>query len=106
MLSNKARFIEEVCSGNLVVSNRKKVELLNDLQSRGYDLFNKANDRHDNASSDDEDEDSASVSDLSKGYEYLLGMKLWVSKRGWRWRAHDYMIIVSSDLCSHHISYF
>merc|ERR1719162_834867 len=77
MLSNKARFIEEVCSGNLVVSNRKKVELLNDLQSRGYDLFNKANDRHDNASSDDEDEDSASVSDLSKGYEYLLGMKLW-----------------------------
>jgi len=75
MLSNKARFVEEVCSGDLVVSNRKKIELLKDLQLRGYDLFDKTNES--NHDSDDEDEDSASASDLSKGYEYLLGMKLW-----------------------------
>lgn len=77
MLSNKARFVEEVCSGDLIVNNRKKVELLKDLQSRGYDLFDKTND--DNDGSDDEDEDSTSNADLSRGYEYLLGMKLWVS---------------------------
>jgi len=76
MLSNKARFVEEVCSGSLVVNNRKKVELLEDLQTRGYDLFEK-NTNDNNDDSDDEDEDSPSTSDLSKGYEYLLGMKLW-----------------------------
>lgn len=75
MLSNKARFVEEVCTGDLVVSNRKKVELLEDLQSRGYDLFDKGSDANDEG--DDENEEPSSISDLSKGYEYLLGMKLW-----------------------------
>merc|ERR1712161_172448 len=78
MLSNKARFVEEVCAGDLVVSNRKKIELLKDLQSRGYDLFDKTNDSNHDSDDEDEDEDSTSTaSDLSKGYEYLLGMKLW-----------------------------
>jgi len=75
MLSNKARFVEEVCNGDLVVNNRKKVELLKELQSRGYDLFDKSNTNDDD--SDDENEEPSSTSDLSKGYEYLLGMKLW-----------------------------
>ena len=77
MLSNKARFVEEVCSGDLVVSNRKKIELLEDLQARGYDLFDKSKANDDNDGSDDEEEEESSYADLSKGYEYLLGMKLW-----------------------------
>jgi len=78
MLSNKARFVEEVCSGDLVVSNRKRIELLKDLQSRGYDLFDKTNKSNHDSDDEDEDEDSTSTaSELSKGYEYLLGMKLW-----------------------------
>jgi DNA topoisomerase-2 len=80
MLSNKARFVEEVCSGDLIVNNRKKTELLEDLQSRGYDLFDKTKtnkDNDDDDESDDENEES-SIADLSRGYEYLLGMKLWV----------------------------
>eukprot|EP00536_Pseudo-nitzschia_multiseries_P013725 jgi/Psemu1/320513/estExt_fgenesh1_pm.C_6050001 len=76
MLSNKARFVEEVCNGDLIVSNRKKVELLEELQSRGYDLFDKSSPNSDD-DSDDENEEPSSTSDLSKGYEYLLGMKLW-----------------------------
>ncbi len=76
MLSNKARFVEEVCSGDLVVNNRKKTVLLDDLQSRGYDLFDKTK-TDDNDDSDEENEDSSSYADLSRGYEYLLGMKLW-----------------------------
>lgn len=75
MLSNKARFVEEVCSGELVVSNRKKVELLNDLQERGYELFDK-NDAT-NSREDEDEEEESSTADLSKGYEYLLGMKIW-----------------------------
>jgi DNA topoisomerase-2 len=75
MLSNKARFVEEVCSGDLVVSNRKKIDLLNGLKEGGYELFDK-NDKHDDTEDMEEEEDT-SVADLSKGYEYLLGMKIW-----------------------------
>ena len=74
MLSNKARFVEEVCSGDLVVSNRKKTELLADLQERGYDLFDKQDEPSDES---EEEEHDYSDSQLSKGYEYLLGMKIW-----------------------------
>jgi len=72
MLSNKARFVQEVCDGQLVVSNRKKVALLEDLQRRKYELF----DKNDTIDDIDEDED-VSTSVLSRGYEYLLGMKIW-----------------------------
>ena len=79
VLSNKARFVEEVCSGDLVVSNRKRKELLSDLQERGYDLFP----RDEKKDPEEEDEDDESVeenvsdAELAKGYEYLLGMKIW-----------------------------
>ncbi len=74
MLSNKARFVEEVCSGALVVSNRKKVELLNELQERGYALFDNKAEKKDEDEGEEEDDSTIS---LSKGYEYLLGMKIW-----------------------------
>lgn len=76
MLSNKARFVEEVCSGELVVSNRKKVELLQNLQERGYEMFDKTEKSQENEEEVDEEEE-ASTATLSKGYEYLLGMKIW-----------------------------
>lgn len=39
ILSNKARFVVEVCNGELIVSNRKRTELLNELNERGYETF-------------------------------------------------------------------
>jgi len=79
VLKNKARFVEEVCKGELVVSNRKRTELLGELSERGYDLYprdeKKAEAEDDN--SDDEVEESATDAELAKGYEYLLGMKIW-----------------------------
>ena len=81
ILDNKARFVEEVCLGDLVVSNRKRTELLAELQSRSYDLYPKDDGKY--VSEDDEDvgedsiEESTSDSELAKGYEYLLGMKIW-----------------------------
>jgi len=79
MLSNKARFIEEVCTGDLVVSNRKRKDILSDLQNRGYDLLPKENDKTIQDDSDDETEidESEEEAKLVKGYEYLLGMKIW-----------------------------
>ena len=78
ILENKARFVEEVCKGELVVSNRKRKELLHDLNERGYDLFPKDG-KKESEDGDDEDEtveENASDAELSKGYEYLLGMKV------------------------------
>jgi len=86
MLSNKARFVEEVCSGDLVVSNRKRSEILEDLQERGYDLMPNGADsknagggdgNEDEETEDDNVDENASDADLAKGFEYLLGMKIW-----------------------------
>lgn len=82
VLSNKARFVEEVCTGSLVVNNRKRKDLLEELKIRGYDLIKKEvkqvieQAEGDGDESDIEDEET-STGDLAKGYEYLLGMKIW-----------------------------
>mmetsp|Transcript_3668 Transcript_3668/g.6797 ORF Transcript_3668/g.6797 Transcript_3668/m.6797 type:complete len:1519 (-) Transcript_3668:99-4655(-) len=77
MLSNKAKFVQAVCTGELIVTNRKKVEILADLQRDGYDMFN--NDKNDDNEDEENDADGREQTDaeLSKGYEYLLGMKIW-----------------------------
>jgi DNA topoisomerase-2 len=81
ILSNKARFIEEVCAGDLVVSNRKRSDILADLKEREYDLFPKKGksnqEASDNEDDEDEEDDNSSDAELAKGYEYLLGMKIW-----------------------------
>lgn len=80
ILENKARFVEEVCKGELVVSNRKRTELLAELTERGYDLYpkdEKKEESDDEEGDDDSVEESASDAELAKGYEYLLGMKIW-----------------------------
>jgi DNA topoisomerase-2 len=75
VLKNKSRFIEEVCEGGLVVSNRKRAELLSELSERGYDLCSKDDKMKHGGDDDEEDEtmeESSSDSELAKGYEYLL----------------------------------
>ena len=78
MLSNKARFVEEVCSGDLVVSNRKRADILADLKERGYDVLEKEDEEQ---SAEDEESDveadTPTDAELARGYEYLLGMKIW-----------------------------
>lgn len=85
MLENKARFVEEVCKSKLVVSDRKRSELLADLKDHGYDLFPKDPKDEEPYEVDDENgeaedevmEDDTSDAELAKGYDYLLGMKIW-----------------------------
>merc|ERR1740124_2135050 len=82
MLSNRARFVEEVCTGDLIVSNQKRKELLSDLREREYDLLPKQSDKskpQDDAGdeSDSNENENEEEADLAKGYEYLLGMKIW-----------------------------
>jgi len=77
ILSNKARFVVEVCNGELIVSNRRRTELLNELNERGYETFLKENNREQADTDEDEKEASYSDSDLAKGYDFLLSMKIW-----------------------------
>ncbi|KAF0700252.1 Aste57867_9207 [Aphanomyces stellatus] len=79
MLSNKMRFILAVIDGTLVVNNRKKKDLLQELRDKKFDPMPKksapivaAGDNNNDANDDDE---TADVS--SKDYDYLLSMALW-----------------------------
>lgn len=80
MLSNKTRFILSVIDGTLVVSNRKKQDILDQLVQDGYDIIlasskkSKKQSNNDDNSGDELDE-TADVN-LSAGYDYLLSMKI------------------------------
>ena len=71
MLENKARFVEEVCRGELVVNNRKRKELLAELKARSYETFPKDAKKGSNNEENEEEDENDSVSDaeLAKGYE-------------------------------------
>merc|ERR1711935_1143368 len=78
MLSNRARFVEEICRNDLIVSSRKRKEILRELEEREYDLMPSDKKVKDDDESEDEDSNEGSTdAELSKGYEYLLGMKIW-----------------------------
>ena len=74
-----------VVSGTLIVSNRKKNELLDDLKRLGFKTFSAGtslksmdeidtdNSSQKSGGSDEEDP----LDNLAKGYDYLLSMKLW-----------------------------
>lgn len=82
LLSNKTRFVLSVVEGKLIVNNRKKAELLQELISEGYDQILPQNSKvaknadGEDGSSDDEQEDSNAAT-ASRGYNYLLSMNIW-----------------------------
>lgn len=87
-LSNMARFVLSVVSGELVVSNRPRKAIMKDLVRMGFDTFYPERIKTTSQTSDvaltrEEDEDEAGVDfdeetkDLSRGYNYLLSMKIW-----------------------------
>ena len=79
-LDNKVRFVLAVIEGDFVVSNRPRKQLLEDLRDRGFRAFlpkaSKAA-AADDADGADAEEDVADDAELAKGYDYLLGMKIW-----------------------------
>lgn len=79
-LQNQVRFILEKCSNKVVIENKKKTEMIRELQARGYDSDpEKAwEKRHGdgNVSQDEEELDEPENND-GPNYHYLLGMSLW-----------------------------
>ncbi|POM71086.1 DNA topoisomerase 2, partial [Phytophthora palmivora] len=78
LLSNKARFVLAVVEGKLIVNNRKKQDLLEELIAEGYDqIAPKLKKKTDNEDSNESDEEDTNIADASRGYDYLLSMKIW-----------------------------
>ncbi|CAI5499015.1 unnamed protein product [Closterium sp. Naga37s-1] len=90
-LDNRVRFILAVVRGEIIVSNRKKAELLAELKEKKFATLPKGKVSSSGGSStaadeegDDEGEESGEEEGGSKakkggdgGYDYLLGMPLW-----------------------------
>jgi len=84
-LTNQARFVQMIIDDQLVVSRKKKVVLVTELQKLGFKRFPKIADAkkqgefeesvQDENADDDESEESSSV--RAGDYDYLLGMAIW-----------------------------
>lgn len=92
-LTNQARFIQMIVDKQLVVSNRKKAEIVVDLRKHEFRPFakvsaaKKAGETEPALEEDEEDEEDDINVDASKSkgkggndaadYDYLLGMPIW-----------------------------
>ena len=83
-LDNKMRFVRAVVEGKLKIANRKKAELVAQLQKDGYATFEPpAKKKAASAAEDDAEEAEAaeevatSTASSARGYDYLLGMPLY-----------------------------
>lgn len=82
-LKNQARFILEKIENKIRVENKKRVEMINTLQERGYDsdpvkawnASQKTTEEEKANNSDAESEETTSTS--GPDYDYLLGMTMW-----------------------------
>lgn len=93
-LTNQARFIQMIVDKQLVVSNRKKIDIVTELRKNDFRPFPKvslAKKAGENEAANDDDDDDNDANDAmdvdSKGkgkgkeeagdYDYLLGMPIW-----------------------------
>ncbi|KAJ9299821.1 hypothetical protein DTO271G3_2705 [Paecilomyces variotii] len=79
-LSNQARFIQMIIDGDLVISKKKKSDLIAELKQKGFKAFPKVIDAvkaGEDEPAQEDDEDSEDVEIGSNAYDYLLGMALW-----------------------------
>lgn len=76
--SNQARFIQMIIDGKLVVSRKKKVDLIAELKQKGFKPFAKfvdASKVEDEPSPEAEiEEESEEVVHGANSYDYLLGV--------------------------------
>ncbi|KAF4531798.1 hypothetical protein B566_EDAN014504, partial [Ephemera danica] len=80
-LSNQARFILEKCDGTLVVENKKKRAMIEELVQRKYDSDPvrtwKSEQLKDDEAEEPRGEGEEEVDEGGPDFDYLLGMKMW-----------------------------
>lgn len=72
VLKDKARFVLMVIKGELLLGNKPKKQLLDELQAKKFRLVERRA-----AASQTEDGEEEPEGDLERGYDYLLSIKLW-----------------------------
>ncbi|KAJ2827327.1 DNA topoisomerase 2 [Coemansia erecta] len=75
MADNRARFVMEIIQKKLVVNNRKRVEITNELRDRGYAAMPKPAKAA--VSGDPDSEEQADTEAEASDYDYLLSMPIW-----------------------------
>jgi DNA topoisomerase-2 len=85
-LSNQARFVQMIIKKELVVSNRKKADIVAELRKKDFKPFPKvskakaAGETEAVVEEDDDDDDAeveAGKNAIANDYDYLLGMAIW-----------------------------
>ncbi|PWN87327.1 type II DNA topoisomerase [Acaromyces ingoldii] len=76
-LSNQARFVQMIISRELIVNNRKRAELVDELRKRDFRPFPKQGKAKVAAEVDDDDEAEDDQSGTDGDYDYLLSMAIW-----------------------------
>ncbi|TFK40935.1 DNA topoisomerase [Crucibulum laeve] len=74
--TNQARFVQMIISKELVVSNRKKAEIVIDLRKHKFRTFPKVATAKVYGETEDAEEDEEEAGE-SSDYDYLLGMPIW-----------------------------
>lgn len=79
LLENKVRFIEMVINDEIVINNRKKNDLLGELKLLNFEMISSSKEKKikNNENSDESSDNEENESESSKGFDYLLSMKIW-----------------------------
>lgn len=74
--SNQARFIQMIIDGKIVVSKRKKIDLIAELKQKGFKAIPKTANagKIDDLTPDPENEEVDDVATGGDSYDYLLGV--------------------------------
>ena len=79
-LSNQARFIQMIVDKELVVSNRKKADIVSELRQRQFRAVppaSKAKGKDDDGRGGNDEEDEEESESNSTDFDYLLKMPIW-----------------------------
>lgn len=80
-LSNQARFVKMIIEKELVVSNRKKADIMTDLRRLKFRPFPKVSKAKAVGETEDvvnpDEDEAAEDAPGSTDYDYLLGMAIW-----------------------------
>lgn len=71
-LTNQARFIKMIVDKELIVSGRKRMDIIAELKQKNFDTFSKKDEAK--QASENEDVDEETETEVGDGYNYLLGV--------------------------------
>lgn len=71
-LTNQARFIKMIVDKDLIVSGRKRLDIIAELKQKNFDTFSKKDEAK--QAGENEDVDEETETEVGDGYNYLLGV--------------------------------